>query len=43
MTTRPDDDELLPTEHGSFDEADDADVIEQALEVPDDDEDHARG
>ena len=43
MTTGPSDDELLPSEHASFDEADEADVLEQELEVPEDDEDHERG
>ena len=48
MTTGPSDDdllpdELLPGEHAPFDEADEADVLEQELEVPDDDEDYERG
>jgi hypothetical protein len=43
MTTGPSDDELLPGEHPPFDEADEADVLEQELEVPDDDEDYERG
>ena len=44
MSTGPsEDDELLPGEHPPFDEADEADVLEQELEVPDDDEDYERG
>ncbi len=44
MTTSPSDDELVPGEHSSLDEADEADVLEQVLEVPDDDdEDYERG
>ena len=44
MTTGPSDDELLPGEHPPFDQADEADVLEQELEVPDDDdEDYERG
>ena len=34
MTTGPSDDELLPGEHPPFDQADEADVLEQELEVP---------
>ena len=44
MTNGPSDDELLPGEHPSFDQADEADVLGQELEVPDDDdEDYERG
>jgi hypothetical protein len=43
MTTGPTDDGLLPAEHASLDEADEADVLEQVLEVPDDDEGYDRG
>jgi hypothetical protein len=44
MTNGPSDDELLPGEHPPFDQADEADVLEQELEVPDDDdEDYERG
>jgi hypothetical protein len=43
MSTGPSDDELLPGEHASLDEADEADVLEQELEVPEDDEDYERG
>ena len=43
MTTGPSDDELLPGAHPSFDEADEADVLEQEQEVPDDDQDYEHG
>jgi hypothetical protein len=48
MSTGPSDDEVLPDEvppdeHTPFDAADEADVLEQELEVPDDDEDYERG
>ena len=43
MTTGPSEDELVPSEHSPLDEADEADVLEQVLEVPDDDEDYERG
>jgi hypothetical protein len=43
MSTGPSDDELLPGEHSSLDEADEADVLEQELEVPEDEEDYERG
>jgi hypothetical protein len=43
VSSQPSDDELLPGEHASFDAADEADVLEQELEVPDDDEDYERG
>jgi hypothetical protein len=43
MSTGPSDDELVPDEHAPFDEADEADVLEQELEVPEDDEDYERG
>jgi hypothetical protein len=35
--------QLLPDDHASLDEADEGDVLEQELEVPDDDEDYERG
>jgi hypothetical protein len=38
MTTGPSDDEFLPGGHPPFDEADEADVLEQELKVPNDDE-----
>jgi hypothetical protein len=43
MSSQPSDDELLPGEHTPFEDADEADVLEQELEVPDDDEDYERG